>query len=127
MKAEQRKVPDEWYDEEVGKSTEWVFKDEFLKYCDLDTKILWQSMVKFKCIFLVLVGLDLLQCITIAIVCMATYRAHFMPVNSIEIKKFSSDNYSEGSINWIRFMEHKVALKFSMLLMEVRYILKTLE
>ena len=122
MKPEKKEALEKWHKEQ---NFVWVFRDEFLKYCDMDVEILWKSMVEFRRIFLELVGIDPLQYVTIASVCMAAYRSQFMPINSIRIiKRFSSDNFSAEGVNWVRFMEHKTEQKIQHVLNEGEVYLK---
>lgn len=70
MKPEKREALMKWHKDQ---NSVWVFKDEFLKYCNMDVEILWKSMVEFRRIFLVLLGIDPLQYVMIASVCMAIF------------------------------------------------------
>ena len=65
----------------IGKT--WSFKDESIKYCQLDCKSLHQVLVKFNNLIFNEFSINMLNCLTLPSLAMKIYRTHYMPKNSI--------------------------------------------
>ena len=87
MSSSNRKSFLEWYDTRVAEDYVFDFKNEILEYCRSDVDILRRSMIEFREYFIELENIDSLQYVTIASVCIAIYRDHYMPTDTIGVIK----------------------------------------
>ena len=83
MREKDRKDFLKWYIKNVDK--EFDFMKELKEYCDSDVNILRRGLLELRKNFLEIVGVDPLQYLTIASVCMAIYRNKDMSKDSIGI------------------------------------------
>ena len=70
-----------WYDNKVKNKYIWNNKRELLDYCISDVDILRRSMIIFRQLYIDIADIDPLQYTTIASVCMAIFRGHYIVDN----------------------------------------------
>jgi hypothetical protein len=68
----------EWYDEKVKSGYVWNHKKEMEEYCISDVDILRKCCIKFRQLYLSIASIDPFQYLTIASVCMAIFKYHFI-------------------------------------------------
>ena len=68
----------EWYDNKKKNNYIWNNKQELLDYCISDVDILRRSMIIFRQLYIDIADIDPLQYTTIASVCMAIFRGHYI-------------------------------------------------
>ena len=71
----------EWYDNKQKNNYIWNNKQELLDYCISDVDILRRSMIVFRQLYIDIADIDPLQYTTIASVCMAIFRGHYIVDN----------------------------------------------
>ena len=67
-----------WYKNKIDNKYIWNNKKELLDYCISDVDILRRSMMIFRKLYIDIADIDPLQYTTIASVCMAIYRGHYI-------------------------------------------------
>ena len=98
MKVKQRKKFNEWYDS-VQDTTNWNFRDEFIKYCEDDVQLLTESIFAFRQILIKKCRVDPFRYITIASLAMAVYTNNHMPESTIV--SCSNKKQSFASLEWM--------------------------
>ena len=78
MKDNKKKDFDKWWCFMKLKNYRWIQHNEMKKYCISDVNILQKGMLKFRELFIKVSQIDPLRYITIAGVCMAIYRYHYV-------------------------------------------------
>tara|TARA_R110001632_G_scaffold135512_1_gene250994 strand:- start:27 stop:3587 length:3561 start_codon:yes stop_codon:yes gene_type:complete len=86
-----------WWEDKVNSDYIWNNKKELIEYCISDVDILRKTMIKFRQLYLDIADIDPLQYSTIASVCMAIYRGHYIieNYNSNYLKFKELDNLEE--------------------------------
>ena len=107
MKAPQRAKFLEWHAQQNGKHFD--FDVEILAYCRSDVSVLRQSAMKFRELFLDMTGLDcFLSAVTIASLCMTTFRTLFLKPRQIAIVPVDGyrarDRQSKIGLAWIKYI-----------------------
>ena len=78
MSAPGRKQFMTWYNDKVENNYVFNFRQEMEKYCRSDVDILRRACMQFRKLFLKVAKCDPFQYLTIASVCMAIFRCHFL-------------------------------------------------
>jgi DNA polymerase family B len=68
---------------ENHKNKEWVFKDELIKYCELDTIVLYKILEKFNDEIYSMFKIDFTKYPTLPALSFAIYRSNYMPKDTI--------------------------------------------
>ena len=68
---------------ENHKNKEWVFKDELIKYCELDTIVLYKILEKFNDEIYSMFKIDFTKYPTLPALSFAIYRSKYMPKDTI--------------------------------------------
>ena len=103
-----------WYQERVDNNYIWDNKKELLDYCISDVDILRRSMIIFRQLYIDIADIDPLQYTTIASVCMAIYRGHYIVdnYNNDYLESCQNDTkkeFEEATIKRV-FEEGKIAV-----------------
>ncbi len=104
----------EWWADKVDNDYVWNNKKELLEYCISDVDILRRCMIKFRQLYIDIADIDPLQYTTIASVCMAIYKGHYIVENyNTDYKEAvlndSLDFFKQSVIEQV-FREKKIAL-----------------
>ena len=86
------------------KSKFWSFRDEAIKYCQLDCQSLHEVIVKFNELIFKEFKVNIHNSLTLPSLAMRIYKVHFMPANSIfqidsEIEQAIRQSYSGGAVD----------------------------
>jgi DNA polymerase type B, organellar and viral len=100
-----------WYNDRVAENYNFVFKDEFEKYCINDVLILQQATLKFRESFMQTNGVDpLTQAITISSACMKVFQTNHLKENTIGIAPVGgyrcADRASHVAKQWLDWEAH---------------------
>ena len=105
MKPSARKKFDAWY--ELHKNDRFQLKEELTRYCRSDIRILMQSVLRFRELFMDITGVDMCLYTTIAACCLATYRSIFLKENTIGLTPLGGYHYryhySKIALKWIKW------------------------
>ncbi len=104
MKIEKRTKFDKWY-ETVKDTSDWCFRDEFIKYCEDDVLLLIKSVLAFRKIILEKLDIDPFKYITLASLSMDCYINKFLPERTIV--GCSNRKQSFESIEWLNYLNNK--------------------
>ena len=109
MRPKDREKFLEWYAQQQGKI--FNFKEELLKYCKLDVKILRLACLAYRKIFLNIANIcPFEECCTIAGTCLKVFRKKFLKTSSIGIIPKNgyrcADNQSREALKWLVWMEN---------------------
>ena len=82
----------------------WSFKDEAIKYCNLDCKCLYEVLTQFNELIFNEFQVNMTKCITLPALAMRIYKTNFMPKDSIYqiLGKVESDirhSYTGGAVD----------------------------
>ena len=96
MKTKDRSNFLKWYQDKVDLKYVWDNAKELKEYCISDVDILRRSMIEFRNLYLNIANIDPLQYTTIASVCMAIFKGHYLVDNYNtqywEVKNSDDDN-----------------------------------
>ncbi|XP_055908156.1 uncharacterized protein LOC129942989 [Eupeodes corollae] len=116
MKSEERKIFLTWYNEH--KNDNFVMKQELTEYCISDVKILADTCLKFRKLFLAQSNVEpFLEATTIASACSLVYRRNFLKEDTIGLiprKGYRlTENQSKKAIQWLIWESklRKISLK----------------
>ena len=115
FKDDKRKKFLEWYQEKIDSNYEWNMKKEMREYCISDVDILRRCCMKFREIYLDIADIDPFKYTTIASVCMAIFKGHYIvdgfndDYYDLEGDKDSIELYNEKIRNQV-FEEKKIAI-----------------
>lgn len=88
MKHDDCKKFKAWYKDKVDSNYVWDNAKELLEYCISDVDILRRCMIQFRQLYLDIAKIDPLQYTTIASVCMAIFKGHFL------VKNYNTDYWA---------------------------------
>jgi hypothetical protein len=82
----------------------WNLREESIKYCNQDTKVLYLILQKFQLKIFELFRIDILKYPTLSSLAFGIYRTHFLteikiPLISGEIYNFIKQSYTGGSVD----------------------------
>ena len=105
MRPGPRKKFDAWYEEH--KDDRFLLRDELIRYCRSDVRILMQALLRFRKLFIGVTGVDPYTYTTIASCCLATFRTNFLKENTIGLTPLAGYDYhyhySKISIKWLKW------------------------
>lgn len=94
MKPNDAKEFQEWYTQERNKGVVFNFKQDIMKYCTMDVKILCQSVMEYRRLFKEKTNLDpITTSFTLASVGLEVFRTLHLPHNTLGITPTSCYNY----------------------------------
>jgi hypothetical protein len=99
----------EWHQKKKKEGYIFNFRDEIEKYCRSDVDILRRACLQFRELLLQVADCDPFQYLTIASVCHAIYKNHFMKPNTIAMVPshgYNVESFSKASIEWLDFTAH---------------------
>lgn len=82
----------------------WSFKDEAIKYCEMDCVALHQIISKFSVLIFKQFKVDPIKALTLPALAMRIYKTHFMPENTIfrisaEVEQNIRESYTGGAVD----------------------------
>ena len=82
----------------------WSFRDEAVKYCELDCKCLHELLTKFNELIFNNFSINIFRSLTLPALAMRIYKTHFMPANTLyqlsaEIEKNIRLSYTGGAVD----------------------------
>ena len=98
----------QWYDQKKVEGYEFDMQKELREYCRSDVDILRRSCLQLRENFIKAANIDPLQYVTIASVCMAIFRGHYLKPDTIAVvnNTVQTERFSKESIAWLdRFSE----------------------
>lgn len=87
-----------------GRSKEWSFREESIKYCILDCKSLFEVLVECNKLVFSQFSLNINGALTLPALAMRIFKAHYMPENTIyqilgQIEKDIREAYTGGAVD----------------------------
>jgi len=110
MKRDELKAFEKWYSAEKAKHTVFNFRDELIKYCEQDVKVLMLSVIKFENLFEELTEVrPFTSTVTIAGACMRVFREKFLRPYTIAIIPHTgyrmANTASQVSLEWLSYQQ----------------------
>ena len=107
MSSQDREAFDNWYSTISDKT--FNFKKELAIYGKNDVVLLRNVCMKYRDEFILCAGLDPFNYTTLAATCMATYKTHFIPKDTIALTRNNAyinqnKTYSNISIEWLEYI-----------------------
>ncbi len=107
MSNKDRTEFDEWYGTVSGKVFD--FKKELAMYGKNDVVLLREVCLKYRDEFILCTGLDPFNYTTLASTCMAIYKTHYLPKDTIALTRNNAyvrqnKTYSNTSIEWLEYI-----------------------
>ena len=114
MSAKRASDFDKWFDSNADKT--FNLKSDMIRYCQSDVRILMESILRFRRLFIETTGIDpLSRTITLASIGSEFFRAKILPANTIGITPIGGyNNYGEQSHManaWLDWIEQKTERK----------------
>ena len=93
----------QWYDQKKVEGYEFDMQKELREYCRSDVDILRRSCLQLRENFIKAANIDPLQYVTIASVCMAIFRGHYLKPDTIAVvnNTVQTERFSKESIAWL--------------------------
>lgn len=111
---EDREKLEKWHSEQINA---WVFRDEIMKYCDADVRVLLIAFMSFRKLFKDITGLDpVSRNFTLASIGLEFFRAAFLSEHTLGITPiggYSIRNNSMISSAWISWIEKSRGLQLA--------------
>ena len=110
MSPARQKEFDRWYADQVRQGTPFDFRQEILKYCQSDVRLLKQGCLEFQRHFQEITGFNPMKgCMTIAQACSVAYRRNWMPQQTIAVRPLHgwrpTFNQSRLAKEWLYWQE----------------------
>ncbi|KAL1280074.1 hypothetical protein QQF64_014674 [Cirrhinus molitorella] len=108
MSNQERAAFDTWYSTVSDKVFD--FKKELALYGRNDVVLLREACMKYREEFILCTGLDPFNYTTLAATCMAVYKTHYMPKDTIALTRNNAyinqhKTYSNTSIEWLEYVQ----------------------
>ena len=99
-------IPMEEYEslENIFHNKMWKFKDEAIKYCNLDCKCLYELLTQFNELIFSEFKVNINNSLTLPALAMKIYKSNFMPKDSIyqltgDVEQFIRESYTGGAVD----------------------------
>ncbi|XP_065213964.1 uncharacterized protein LOC135841092 [Planococcus citri] len=114
MKPDARKKFVDWHNARVAEGYQFDMQKELFAYCNSDVDILRRGCLQLRNDFLGIANIDPFCYITIASVCMATYRSMYLKPNTIAVlNKELSDQFSDISLMWLKSLSNSENIAYA--------------